>query len=77
LNATGRAPHLGGARFVASQYGDHTMTKPHFAASAETEAVRLLATVTRQFLSDRASRKDVAEAVALWQEVVSINSDSK
>jgi hypothetical protein len=49
------------------------MTKdPHFHASLEIEAVRLLATVSRQFLTDRANRRDLAEAVATWQEAVSI-----
>jgi hypothetical protein len=47
-------------------------TDPHFASSPETEAVRLLATVTRQFLTDRANRRDLSEAVALWQEAVAI-----
>jgi hypothetical protein len=45
---------------------------PHFHASLEVEAVRLLATVSRQFLTDRANRRDLAEAVATWQDAVSV-----
>lgn len=50
---------------------------PTYRGNEKQESARYLATVCRRFLADRASEKDVNEAIAVWQHFNILKDNAK